>query len=75
LQQGPAGNYPAACAVHPHMAILFYLAFVFFSKEVTFSLGWFFIALLFSGNEAKTVYRYTTNPALDGKPAGACGKV
>lgn len=51
------------------MAAAFYCALVFFSQDVTFSWGWFFLALLFSGNEAKTVYRYTTDPALDGKKA------
>ena len=51
------------------MALMFYLALAFFSKEVEFDFGWFVIALLFSSNEAHTVYKYTTNPELEGKTA------
>jgi hypothetical protein len=49
------------------MALLFYLILVWLSNSATFSWGWFFIALLFSSGEAKTIYRYkyTNNPDLD----------
>lgn len=49
------------------MAVVFYLVLAFASNEVPFSLGWFIVALLFSSNEAHTVYKYTTDPRLDGE--------
>jgi len=49
------------------MTTAFYLVLVFFSKQVDFHLGWFIAALLFSGNEAKTIYKYTTDASLEGK--------
>ena len=51
------------------MATVFYLVLVFFSDAVDFSLWWMLISLLFSGNEAKTIYKFTTDPRLDGKEA------
>ncbi len=51
------------------MAAIFYLVLAFFSKEVPFNLLWFLAALVFSSHEAKTVYKYTTDPRLEGKPA------
>jgi hypothetical protein len=54
------------------MTTVFYLVLVFFSKQVNFSLGWFIVALLFSGQEAKTLYKYTTDASLDGKPVSGC---
>jgi hypothetical protein len=48
------------------MATVFYLVLVFFSDVVEFSFWWLLISLLFSGNEAKTVYKFTTDPRLDG---------
>ena len=53
------------------MTTAFYLVLVFFSKQVDFSLVWFIVALLFSGNEAKTLYKYTTDVSLDGKDVQA----
>ena len=49
------------------MATIFYLVLAFFSADVHFSLWWLLIAVLFSGGEAKTVYRFTTDPRLEGK--------
>jgi len=48
------------------MALLFYLLLVWLSGSVTFSWGWFFVALIFSLRDAKVVYRYkyTNNPDL-----------
>ena len=54
------------------MAITFYLVLVFFSEQVTFSWWWLLIALLFSGQEAKKIYRYTTDPTLDGTEVRNC---
>ena len=54
------------------MTTVFYLVLVFFSKQMNFSLGWFIVALLFPGQEAKTLYRYTTDASLDGKPVSGC---
>ena len=51
------------------MAVIFYLVLAFFSNEVPFNIVWFVVALLFSSNEAKTVYKYTTDPRLEGEPA------
>ena len=51
------------------MTTAFYLVLVFFSKQVDFHLGWFIAALVFSGNEAKTIYKYTTDASLEGKNA------
>ena len=49
------------------MAAIFYLVLAFFSREVPFNLLWFLVALLFSSNEAKTIYKFTTDPKLDGE--------
>jgi len=48
--------------------VLFYLALVFFSDGVDFSLLWLIIALFVGGTET-VVYRYrlTADPSLDGK--------
>ena len=55
------------------MTTVFYLVLVFFSKQVDFHLGWFIAALLFSSNEAKTIYKYTTDASLEGKKVtGSC---
>ncbi len=51
------------------MAAVFYLVLAFFSKEVPFNLLWFIVAMLFSSNEARTIYKYTTDPKLDGQVA------
>ncbi|MDP2704888.1 MAG: hypothetical protein Q8O71_00580 [bacterium] len=49
------------------MPLLFYLILVWISENVTFSWGWFIVALLFSLGRAKTTYkyRYTNNPDED----------
>jgi hypothetical protein len=55
------------------MTTVFYIVLVFFSKQVDFHLGWFIVALLFSSNEARTIYKYTTDASLDGKKVtGQC---
>lgn len=48
------------------MTLLFYLILVWVSNTVTFSWIWFIIALLFSLDGARTVYKYkyTNNPNL-----------
>ena len=48
--------------------ILFYLALVFFSGGVEFSLFWSIIALVAGGSETVVHrYRYTADPGLEGK--------
>jgi hypothetical protein len=54
------------------MALAFYLLLVFFSEDVNFSWGWAILAFLFSSQEAKKVYRFTTDPQLDGKEVRNC---
>lgn len=49
------------------MTIIFYLIFVWVSDQVTFSWIWLIVALFLSGGEAKKIYKYTTNPELEGK--------
>ena len=49
------------------MAALFYLVLALFSKEVPFNVLWLIVALVFSSNEAKTIYKFTTDPKLDGE--------
>jgi hypothetical protein len=39
------------------MAVVFYLVLAFFSEEVPFSVPWFLLALVFSANEANTIYK------------------
>jgi len=46
---------------------LFYLILVFFSEDVQFSFIWFLISCVFSGSEIAYKYKYTSDPALDGK--------
>lgn len=45
---------------------VFYLLLVIFS-DAEFSLFWLLISVLFSGSEVAYKYKYTSNPALDGK--------
>ena len=52
------------------MAAAFYLVLALFSDEVRFNPLWLIVGLIFSSREAKTVYKYTTDSRLDGKPAG-----
>ena len=47
----------------------FYLILVFFSQDVQFSIIWFLISLAFSGSEIVHKYKYTANPAMNGKDA------
>ena len=54
------------------MTIAFYLLFVFFSADVQFSWGWLLLAVLMSGGEAKRIYRYTTDPRLEGQEVRHC---
>ena len=54
------------------MATMFYLVLVFFSSDVDFSFWWLLVALFFSSHEAKKVYRFTTDPQLDGKDVRSC---
>ena len=54
------------------MATIFCLVLVFFSQDVNFSLWWLLVALVFSSQEAKKAYRYTTDPRLDGKEVRNC---
>lgn len=51
------------------MAVLFYCVLVFFADSVTWSWWWFLIALLFSEEEGRRVYKYTTNKSLEGQEA------
>jgi len=52
-----------------YMAVLFYCVLVFFADSVTWSWWWFLIALLFSEEEGRRVYKYTTNKSLEGQEA------
>lgn len=49
------------------MALLFYLLFVWLSDSVSFSWGWFFVALIFSSQDTKTIYKYTSDKSLEGE--------
>jgi len=50
------------------MATLFYLLLVWFG-HIHFSWWWLFISMAFNANDARTVYRYTTDKYLEGKNA------
>lgn len=49
------------------MAVLFYCILVFFADSVTWSWGWFFVSLLFSADQGRTIYKFTTDRSLEGK--------
>ena len=54
------------------MAIIFYIILVIFSKQVSWSWGWFILSLIFDAGSntairKKIVYRYTPDPGLEGE--------
>ena len=49
------------------MTVIFYLILVWLSEQVTFSWIWLIVALFLSGSEAKKIYKFTTDPRLEGK--------